>query len=179
MKITKVCCQGCGANLEVDETLRFVTCNYCNSNLEVVHDATVTHTRQLEKIQQNTNELTKKLRVIELQNDVEHLDREWENFRVKVSDRDQHGHLTEPSQVGAIIGGILGVGGGIVWIIVCLSTEYPAASIVGVGISALAFFMALRGSERANSFQMQRDRYQAARQGLLHRLEKARGRRDA
>lgn len=47
MKITKVCCQGCGADLEVDEEIRFVNCNYCGAKLEVVHDATTTHTRLL------------------------------------------------------------------------------------------------------------------------------------
>ena len=36
MKTRRVCCQGCGANLEVDETIRFVTCNYCDARLEVV-----------------------------------------------------------------------------------------------------------------------------------------------
>ena len=55
MKVTKACCQGCGADLQIDETIRFVTCNYCNARLEVVHDTTVTHTRQLDKIEKTTD----------------------------------------------------------------------------------------------------------------------------
>jgi hypothetical protein len=31
----KVARQGCGANLEVDETVRFVTCGYCSASLEL------------------------------------------------------------------------------------------------------------------------------------------------
>jgi hypothetical protein len=44
MTVTKVCCQSCGADLQIDESIRYVTCNYCNSVLEVVHGASVTHT---------------------------------------------------------------------------------------------------------------------------------------
>ncbi|MGL5018396.1 MAG: hypothetical protein ACRDBP_09700, partial [Luteolibacter sp.] len=81
MKVTKVCCQGCGADLQIDESIRYVTCNYCNARLEVVHDPSVTHTRQLDKIERTTDRLADNLKVIELQNDLERLDREWDNQR--------------------------------------------------------------------------------------------------
>ena len=67
MKITKVCCQGCGADLPVDESIRFGTCNYCHARLEIVHDPTVTHTRLLEDIALNTGRSADRLHVLELQ----------------------------------------------------------------------------------------------------------------
>ena len=83
MKITKVCCQGCGADLQVDETIRFATCNYCHARLEIVHDPTVTHTRLLEEIALNTGRSADRLHVLELQNDLERLEREWENEQAR------------------------------------------------------------------------------------------------
>ncbi len=79
MKITKVCCQGCGADLQIDETIRFATCNYCHARLEIVHDPMVTHTRLLEDIERNTEEIADNLRIVELQNELERLDRDWES----------------------------------------------------------------------------------------------------
>ena len=83
MKITKVCCQGCGADLQVDETIRFATCNYCHARLEIVHDPRVTHTRLLEEIALNTGRSADRLHVLELQNDLERLEREWENEQAR------------------------------------------------------------------------------------------------
>lgn len=64
MKVTRVCCQGCGADLQVDETIRFVTCNYCGAKLEVVHGESVTHTKQLDRIERTTDLLASNLKVI-------------------------------------------------------------------------------------------------------------------
>lgn len=33
MKVTEVCCHGCGAALQIDESIRYITCNYCNTRL--------------------------------------------------------------------------------------------------------------------------------------------------
>src|SRR6478752_3378335 len=102
MNVTKVCCQGCGADLQIDEGLRYVTCNYCHCRLEVVHDATVTHTRQLDKIERTTEQLANNLKVIELQNDLERLDREWDSQRESLLVRNKHGRVSEPSSAGSL-----------------------------------------------------------------------------
>ena len=107
MKVTKVCCQGCGADLEIDESIRFVTCNYCGARLEVVHDATVTHTKQLANIERATERMASDIRVIELQNDLERLDREWNSQRNGLLVRGENGSLSEPSPVGSIVGGVV------------------------------------------------------------------------
>ena len=57
MNVKKLCCQGCGSDLVVDEGIRFVTCNYCGARLEIVHDATTTHSRLLDKIEKRTGEM--------------------------------------------------------------------------------------------------------------------------
>jgi hypothetical protein len=175
MKVTKVCCQGCGADLQIDESIRYVTCNYCHCRLEVVHDATVTHTRQLDKIERTTEQLAKKLKVIELQNDVEQLDRGWEKFRDAVLVRDKNGQICEPSGGESILVGILGIGCGIVWIIVCATNQSPVVALVGLAIIGISILAMRNGSEKAETYRIQRYRYETARKSLLGRLEGERG----
>ncbi len=171
MKVTKVCCQGCGADLELDEFIRYVTCNYCNARLEVVHDATVTHTKQLDKIERTTDDLAKKLQVIELQNDIEHLDREWEKFRDAALTRDEKGQICEPSGGGSIIAVIVGIGFGIFWIVMCVSNQVAGVALVGILFIVLSIFGMMRGSDKAAIYHVQKDRYEAARTSLLGRLD--------
>jgi len=74
--VIKLCCNGCGSDLQVTDDVRFLTCNYCHSKLELVRDVSVTHTRVLEKIERTSDRIAGNLKVIELQNDLERLDRD-------------------------------------------------------------------------------------------------------
>ena len=174
MKITKVCCQGCGADLQIDETIRYVTCNYCNARLEIVHDQTVTHSRQLDKIQHTTDQLAGTLKVLELQNDIEHLDREWEKFRNTVLTRNENGQISEPSDVGSIVAGIVGLVVGILWIVVCTTNGMSPFALAGVLFIGIAIFGMKRGCDKAELYRVQSYRYSTARKSLLQRLEQAR-----
>lgn len=173
MKVTKVCCQGCGANLKVDESIRYVTCNYCDAQLEVIQDETVTHTRRLEKIEETTNHLSKKLRVLELQNSIEHVDREWEKFRQSVSCRSDDGQLVEPNTGVAIAGGIIGFVLATFGIAMSFLSSSPLLGVF-IGIVFIAITFAVRhGYRRAEAFQVQKYRYETARKGLLQKLDQA------
>lgn len=171
MRVTKVCCQGCGADLQIDESIRYVTCNYCHCQLEVVHDSTVTHTRQLDKIERTTDHLAHKLKVIEIQNDVEQLDREWEKFRNVALIHDKHGRASEPSAAASAVGGMIGIIGGLAWVVVCVTNGSPAFALAGLGIIGFSIFGMMTGSNRAEAFRVQRYRYETARKSLLQRLD--------
>jgi hypothetical protein len=175
MKVTKVCCQGCGADLQVDESIRFVTCNYCNARLEVVHDTTVTHTRQLDKIERTTEQLAGNLKIIELQNDLERLDREWDNQRNGLLVRGKDGHISEPSSVGTIIAGIIGILFGIFWMGLTSSLNapvfFPFFGLVFIGV---AIFGMINGTTKANAYQDGLRAYEVKRQRLVARLEQER-----
>ncbi len=175
MKITKVCCQGCGADLQIDETIRYVTCNYCNARLEIVHDTTVTHSRQLDKIERTTDHLASKLKVLELQNDIESLDREWEKFREAVLPRGQQGQLREPSAGTAILTGILGIGLGIVLLIAAIANREFGWAFMCLPVFAIGIWITRNSGEKADDYQTQRLRYSTARKSLVQRLERARG----
>lgn len=175
MKVTKVCCQGCGADLQIDESIRFVTCNYCNARLEVVHDATVTHTRQLDKIQRTTEQLAGNMKVIELQNDLERLDREWDNQRNSLLVRGKNGHVSEPSSTGSMVGGVIMIVFGVFWMGMASSIGAPSFfPLFGLLFIGFAIFNMINGTTKAGVYQSRLGDYEARRQGLVARLEQAR-----
>ena len=62
--VRKICCQGCGATLPVEDGVRYLTCNYCDARLEVVSNAATSHTRLLEEIGDRTDRIERKLDAI-------------------------------------------------------------------------------------------------------------------
>jgi hypothetical protein len=172
MKVTKVCCQGCGADLQIDESIRFVTCNYCNARLEVVHDATVTHTRQLDKIERNTAQMADNLKIIELQNDLERLDREWDNQRDGLLVRGKNGHVSEPSAVGSVLGGIVAIVFGVAWLGMASSVGAPGfLPLFGFVFIGVAIAMMVTGTAKAAAYQKHQGTYEIRRSQLVNRLE--------
>ena len=175
MKITKVCCQGCGADLQVDETVRYVTCNYCHARLEVVHDPSVTHTRLMEKLEKNTERMAENLRVIELQNDLARMDREWEQRRESFMVTGKHGHRSLPSTAGSTIGGVVAVVFGIIWMGAAGSMGAPLPFVLfGVVFVGFAIFNAVRGFSKASAHDSAEAYHQSRRAELMRRIEAAR-----
>lgn len=85
MKIIPVVCLRCGAPLDVaDETVRFITCAHCCTPLEIVREAAQSHSRILEQIQAATDGNGTRLKVIELQNELEKLDRDGKGREVMI-----------------------------------------------------------------------------------------------
>lgn len=77
METLSVRCNHCGAPLEVAEKTRFVTCQFCLSNLEVKRTDNSIFTEEVAKIAENTGKMAESLEVITIQNEFERLDREW------------------------------------------------------------------------------------------------------
>lgn len=175
MKVTKVCCQGCGADLPVDESIRFATCNHCHARLEIVHDPTVTHTRLLEHIGRNTEEMAGNLRVIELQNDLERLDREWDRRRERFMVTGKNGHRSIPTQAGSLILGGIMVFMGIV--VMSMTSQMggpgPLFGLVFIGV---AIFSAISGMSKSTSHQNAKNAFTRQRNDLIRQIERARQR---
>jgi hypothetical protein len=176
-RVMKLCCQGCGADLQVTDEIRFVTCNYCQSKLEIVRDTSVTHTRVLEKLERTTERIAGNLKVIELQNDLERLDREWETARTGMLVRDKHGNVSEPSAAASTVGGLIAIVGGVVFTIASGSMGTPmlfplfGLLFVGVGI-----FNLISGPVKASEYRDLRQRYETQRQRMIRAIEAERRR---
>ncbi|MEO8615474.1 MAG: hypothetical protein ABI600_10060 [Luteolibacter sp.] len=171
MKVTKVCCQGCGADLQIDESIRYVTCNYCHAQLEVVHDASVTHTRQLDKIERTTDQLANNLKVIELQNDLERIDREWDRLRGSLLSRDKYGNVSEPSLTAAIVGSSLCAGIGLFCLVAGAAQGSGGIAFFGLIPLLLSIYLFISGTRKASDYQNLQLRYTSHRRKLITRID--------
>lgn len=173
MKVKRVCCQGCGADLQVDETVRFVTCNYCHARLEIVHDSTVTHSRLLEDLGRSTRRMEGNLRVIELQNDLERLDREWEHRRQSLMIRNKDGHPHVPTQAGAVAGGVFAVIAGVVFFGFSTTFHGPVV-LFALAFIVFVMFSLFRGVSKASAYRDAEADFSQRRSDLARRIERAR-----
>lgn len=76
METLSVRCNHCGAPLQVADSTRFVTCQFCQSNLAVKRTDSSVFTEEVAQIAENTGKMAESLEVIALQNEIERLDRE-------------------------------------------------------------------------------------------------------
>ena len=77
---SSVRCQHCGAALKINDGVRFVTCGYCQSELEIVRDASTVYTEVLTRLQENSDAMAGSIKIIEVQNEIERADREWKTW---------------------------------------------------------------------------------------------------
>jgi len=77
METLSVRCNHCGAPLQVAGNTRFVTCQFCQSSLEVKRTGNSIFTEEVAKIAESTGKMAESLEVITVQNEIEKLDREW------------------------------------------------------------------------------------------------------
>ncbi|MBL9179934.1 MAG: hypothetical protein JNM65_17870 [Verrucomicrobiaceae bacterium] len=76
METLSVRCNHCGAPLQVAENTRFVTCQFCQSSLEVKRTDSSVFTEEVAKIAENTGKMAESLEVLTVQNEIERLDRD-------------------------------------------------------------------------------------------------------
>lgn len=176
MKVTKVCCQGCGADLQVDADVHYVTCNYCHARLEVVHDTSVTHTRLMERLEKKTNQMAENLKVIALQNDLERLDREWAGRRESFMTTGKNGQRSVATKTGSVVGGVIAAGFGIFWIGMASSIGAPGPLILfGVIFVGFAIFRSISSGTKASRYETEEATHRLRRSELIQQIEAARG----
>lgn len=98
--ILSVRCQNCGASLQLNEQVRFITCHYCKGELEVVQNESATYTKLLDQLVSGNEEMKSKLEVIQLQNDLNLLEQDWQRWKEEHLDQDEHG-LVEPTDLNS------------------------------------------------------------------------------
>jgi hypothetical protein len=112
--------------------------------------------------------------VIELQNRLEHLDREWEKFREAALVRNQEGKFLEPSRAVQVIMGTLGTLIGVLVIIGFATIEAPMMAIFGFALIGFSIYRTIKGEEKVQSFRDHQNRYFTARTKLLEQLDSER-----
>jgi len=174
MKIIPVLCQRCGAPLDVaDESVRFVTCAHCSTPLEIVREATQSHSRILEEIQKTAEEHGKRLEVIELQNDIERLDRDWEaRQREEGNVNANTGAVEEGSSIGCLALGLLVTCAGVVGAFAAFGgNSFSFGTFVAcLALIAVGVFIIREGIAELRRFAQSEDRYREIRASLVNRL---------
>jgi hypothetical protein len=174
MKILPVLCQRCGAPLDVaDESVRFVTCAHCSTPLEIVREATQSHSRILVEIQKTTEEHGKRLEVIELQNDLERLDRDWMARQREEGNVDEKtGAVSHQNTAGCLAVGVLIVCGGVLGLVGSIretpfSMTHLLLSLAAVVLGPLVIPAGISELRRLSD---SKNRYHAIRASLVNRI---------
>jgi hypothetical protein len=170
MPLESVCCNHCGAPLEVPDDARFVTCRHCGSSLAIRRSESAVTTEVLQQMSQQMQEMSAEISRLRCQNDLSELDREWDREKDGYMIRHKDGRLSEPSMAKATFIGIVGILGGGMFAIVGMANGSPAALFgllfIGVGVVA-----ALIQSGKARDYRHARERYVHRRAALLQKLD--------
>ncbi len=173
METISVRCNHCGAPLDVGTQTRFVTCQFCNSQLEIKRTDSSVFTEEVERIARNTDKMAENLEVIKLQNEIERLDREWNTQQVETAPSNKRGG---PQTTG---GAIFGLAFAVFFALVCfgMASFVGAAgapgivSLVPVGMGIFALVAAVMSLIKTSSLDQSRTDYQQKRNELLNQID--------
>lgn len=164
MNVLALSCQKCGAALEAEEKTTFLTCLYCSARLKVVRTKSTAATELLESVADTTKTISSGVEKLQLQNELERIDREWMMDREKYLVRTNHSGGADTSFGYNIIGGgVLCVFGVILLI---------SASKVG-GLLAIGFgiFIVVSTMNKSNHYESAKREYEIKRRRVLHQLD--------
>jgi hypothetical protein len=158
MKLVPVRCQNCGASLEIGEDTRFVTCQFCNSQLAVQHTGSAMFTELLGDVAKTTGRLSEEVEALRIKSAIDELDREWMIERERHLTVGEYGKIGEPNAIAPIIVGSLLVWGGIVGLVFSPSFNWFAPFFIVMGL-----FLFIQGPRKARQFRNARSSYEAKR----------------
>ena len=168
MEILSLKCNNCGANLEVNPKITYFNCSFCKSSLAIKKTGNVIFTEVLGEIKENTD-----LMLVEKK--IARLDREWmikqKDFSLKGNDGNFY-HPEESSKDSEILGGVLGVIFGFVWIIGALSMGAPGFfPIFGLVFIGTGIYSMVTKIEKRESYEKAKKDYENNRNNLLSQLD--------
>lgn len=169
METLSVRCNHCGAPLQVAEKTRFVTCQFCQSSLEVRRTESSIFTEEVSKIAASTEKMAESLEVMTLQQEIERLDREHPAERAAATQ-------TPGSNVAeAIIGGIVLVlftAFGLFFAITSSEMRAPGIfPLVGGGFALIGIIALVSMATRLSVGHASKSDYQERRAELTRRLD--------
>jgi hypothetical protein len=175
MELTAVRCNHCGAPLQVGADTRFVTCKFCNTELAVKRTDNAAFTEAVAELAAKTDAMAGNLKVIELQNELERLDREWDLSREKFYVTTKAGGPQRPSPAAAIVSGVIGGIILLVWIGGALRLGAPSVFPLFGGLAMVALLVnVIRVVRRAGGLTQAEQDHQARRAELMVRIDAAR-----
>jgi DNA-directed RNA polymerase subunit RPC12/RpoP len=164
VEITSVNCNNCGAPLEVAPGTNFVTCQHCGSRLAVKRTGSSAYTELLEKLDQKTDVMAEQLAELVRQNEVERIDREWEQERQQYMISGKDGHKHEPNAVGGVVMAVVMSGFGLFWMIGAASAGAPGPfPLFGLLFIGAAIFFGYKSVTASTQLADAKARYERRR----------------
>lgn len=103
MKTLTLNCNHCAAPLEVDSAAKYVTCAFCNCQLEIQSTGSSFSTRVLDQLVTNTTHIRNDVAALRRRLEIRELDFRWERQSRVLADFDENGVESHPSP-NAVIG---------------------------------------------------------------------------
>lgn len=170
-------CQNCGAPLQIQEGLRYITCAHCGSELEIVRDDSTVHTEVIKAIAGELEAMRTKVKVLELQAEIDRLDHQWETERETLMiTTDKSGTKVVPTNergAGTILGSSLF---GLILSAIAFSGSKTSFFPIALGIIVIIVGVAsgLNTMDKAKTFFAAQDRHEKRRKELAKKLNAAR-----
>ena len=108
MQTIKLSCNQCGGPLVVEGETRFVTCRFCESQLEVVREGNAAFTRELEELRKTTDTLADEVEELKLRNELLHLEQRWDRKSEQLMVTGKNGEKFVPTETQAVLMGVIG-----------------------------------------------------------------------
>lgn len=167
MPVESVSCNNCGAPLEVGPGTNYVTCGHCGSRLAVKRTGSSLYTEILEKLDQKTDAMARQLAELRYHAELERIDREWEQERQGFLTTDKRGNKHEPTTAGAILGGVILIGGGLFFAIVSGNIGAPFFfPLFGLAFAGVGVYLLVTGPARARQYQQAQAEYRRRRNAV-------------
>lgn len=171
MKLLAVTCDHCGAPLEVPVRTRYVTCAYCDTRLQVHQTRSAAYTEVLETVARRTEEIADRVERIELQNQLERLDREWTMHREQYMTRGKDGRLSVPNRFAGVAIAVFAGGFGLFWTISAGHAGAPRPfSLFGLLFVIFAVISGIVVFNQAGAYQQHKTAYERERRRLVRKL---------
>jgi hypothetical protein len=165
MTLENVACNQCGAPLAIPDAAKFVSCNHCGANLAVRRNESVTYTERVEELAEQTADLAEQVAHLRYQNELERIEREWQQEREKFVVTDKHGGWHEPSAMAATVVSVLVIGFGVFWTIMAAGM-FPPFALFGLFFVGFAIYGMLSTQRKAREYQQAYEAYKHRRARL-------------
>jgi hypothetical protein len=174
--VLSLSCNHCGANLDIAEDTRFVTCGYCKTRLSVEHTGGAAYTKihealseldeTVKKTDKRSRKLQRELGAMRLERELERLEREWNQERTGLMLRSKNGKMRVPTRSSSFVVYLFGPAAGLLFLAVAGLSVYAVLAvlvltIIGVFGGRSVALAALRYEAAERRYRDERDRLEA------------------
>ncbi len=177
MTLEPITCNNCGAALDVPPEANYVTCAYCGSRLEVKRTPSVVYTQVLQQIDERTQRLSADVGQLQLQNELDRIDGDWEQQRQRYLLGDRTSAIIEPSGLLTVFWVVILLVfiAGLVVFVFLVSNAFTNEYSLGLFLMALAvagvmIWGTFNRISRASSYQRAKRAYEARRSAVVQRV---------